>query len=161
MLGTDASEEQIQLAYEMMCELPPEQMGSNRSRIERAYSVLIDSKSRAAYDRRECAPLRPQRKRLSLKLDDWRILAACAVLLTAILVFVWVPLYGSRFRSFSAGDDLLDLDGHPFGTILQSDEKHLFPGGVAATAYLVELKSSKETRWFPQADLQASCRRAR
>jgi len=163
MLNVEASEEQVQLAYEMLSEMAPEQAGATRSEIERAYSVLKNPASRATYDRLETMPVRPPRKwsLKMIKLNDPRLLAACVVLLVAILGLVWVPLYGSRFRSFSAGDQLVDLNGHAFGTIVQSDERHTFPGGQSSEAFLVEISSTKELRWFPAMDLKAACRKRR
>jgi hypothetical protein len=159
MLEPDASKEQIQLAYEMLCELPQDQMGANRGDIERAYAALISPTSREAYDRLETTPARPQKARFTL--NDGRLLAACTALLVLILVFVWIPLYGSRLRSFSPGDQLTGIDGRPFGTIVQTDDRHAFPGGGVATGYLVELSGSRQMRWYPANDLRATCRRVR
>ena len=159
MLETDASEEQVQLAYEMLCEMPAEQASRSRSEIERAYAVLKNPSSRATYDRLETTPLKKRREWVHL--DDVRVLAACVTTLVAILLCVWLPLYGSRFRTFTAGDQLVDLNGHSFGVVVQSDERHTFPGGIAVPAYLVELSASKDLRWFPTTDLQAACRRQR
>ena len=159
LLETDASKEQIQLAYEMLCELPQDKMGATRGEIERAYAALIVPASREAYDRLETTPLKVAKVKFSL--NDGRLLAACVGLLVLILVFVWVPLYGSRFRSFSPGDQLTIADGRPFGTIVQTEDRHEFPGGGVATGYLVELSGSREMRWYPANDLRATCRRAR
>ena len=158
MLEQDASEEQIQLAYEMLCEMSASQPHISKGQVERAYSVLINRSSRAAYDRLELTPVK--KKRQWIRLNDKRLLAACVVLLVAILGLVWVPLYGSRFRSFEAGDQLVDLGGRTFGVVVESEERHAFPGGEAAPAYLVELSSTRELRWYPATDLQAACRRS-
>ena len=128
MLGQDASEEQIQLAYEMLCEMSASQPHISRGQVERAYSVLINQTSRSAYDRLE--PAKKQRQRV--RLNDKRILAACVVLLVAILGLVWVPLYGSRLRSFEAGDQLVDLDGRSFGVVVQSEDRHPFATDLQA-----------------------------
>lgn len=159
MLEQDASEEQIQLAYEMLCEMAASQPHISRGKVERAYSVLINKSSRAAYDRLELTPVKV--KRQWIRLDDKRVLAACVVLLVAVLGLVWVPLYGSRLRSFEAGDQLVDLTGHAFGVVVESQDRHPFPGGESAPAYLVELSSNRELRWYPASDLQAACRRAK
>jgi hypothetical protein len=160
LLEPDASQDQVQLAYEMLCELPEGQAGPARTEIERAYTVLSHPTSRLAYDRLETTPP-VERPKLNLNLNNGRLLAACVGLLLVILVVVWVPLYGSRFRSFSTGDQVTDLSGRSFGTIVQSDERHLFPGGVAAPGFLVELSGTKQLRWYPVTDLQATCRRVR
>lgn len=159
MLEPNASKEQIQLAYEMLCELPPSQLGPGRGEVERAYAALIDQASRDAYDRLETLP--PPKPRARISLNDGRLLAACIALLVAILGFVWVPLYGSRFRSFSPGDRIQSADGRPFGTIVQTDDRHPFPGGGVSSAYLVEVSGTRELRWFPANDLKATCRRVR
>jgi len=82
------------------------------------------------------------------------------VLLLGILVFVWLPLYGSRFRTFSAGDRLVDRDGAPFGVVVQMSDQHEFDPGVKAPAYLIELSTDKQLRWYPAVDIQSTCRRA-
>ena len=159
LLEPDASNEQIQLAYEMLCELPQDKMGASRGEIERAYAALIVPASREAYDRLETTP--PRVAKASWSLNDGRLLAACVGLLVLILVFVWIPLYGSRLRSFSPGDQITSADGRPFGTIVQTEDRHAFPGGGVATGYLVELSGSQEMRWYPANDLRATCRRVR
>jgi len=155
----DATENQIQLAYEALAEQAPEGRGATQAQLDRAYSVLKNADSRRAYDRIETSPPPRQRRKL-IVLDDVRLLAACVVILVAILAFVWAPLYGSRFRSFSTGDRLVGLKGEPFGVVIQVEESHLFPTGISSAGYLVELNSTKELRWFPAADLAGTCRRA-
>ena len=157
-LEPDATEEQIQLAYEAIGERPPADRVASMSEVERAYSVLKNPASRMVYDRTETSAPRHARKRY---LNDLRVLAACLALLVGILGLVWLPLYGGRFRTFSAGDRLVDLDGASFGIVVQSHERHPFPGGALAPAYLVEMSLTKELRWFPVADLQAACRRSK
>ncbi|HET9480841.1 MAG TPA: DnaJ domain-containing protein [Candidatus Polarisedimenticolia bacterium] len=163
LLGLDATatEEQIQLAYEALAEKPDQARGCTLGALSRAYSVLMDPASRRLYDRRQARQPQRPRRRVSLKLDDKRLLAACIVLLLGILVFVWVPLYGSWFRSFSAGDRLVERNGSAFGLVVKTEDSHQFPGGATAPAYLVELSTTGEMRWYPASDLQAICRRAK
>lgn len=156
---TEATREQIQLAYERLEELPPAQRGALWSEITRAYTVLISPAGRRAYDQVETQRLRI-RHRPQL-LNDVRVLAVCAVLLVGILGFVWVPLYGSRLRSFSPGDALVTTHGQPFGTVVKTEERHTFPTGLSAPAYLVAVHGSGDLRWFPMNDVKASCRRAK
>ena len=151
----EASAEQIQLSFEMIEELPPDQRGASISKIENAYNILRNPATRLIYDRSERTPL----KQRSRRLDDVRLLAACLVVLVGILGFVWYPLYGGRLRSFSAGDHLVDVKGAAFGTVVQSEEIHGFPGQPSAPAYLIQTPLG-ELRWFPAADIQSICRRA-
>ncbi len=167
-LQPDASEDQIQLAYEAIEEMPIVERGASWTEITRAYSVLMEPGARRAYDAVETRPetrpvTRPLRIRQqrSFTLNDTRLLAACCVLLVGILAFVWYPLYGSRFRSFTAGDALVTTQGSPFGKVVQSVESHTFPAGGSAPAYLIELNGSRELRWFPMSDIKSSCRKAR
>jgi len=160
-LEPDATPEQIQLSYELLEELPDEERGASMSDVLRAYTVLKDPASRRVYDRMRTVPTRPPRRRRTGTLDDVRILIACCMLLVGILGFVWYPLYGNRLRSFSAGDQLVDLKGAPFGLVVKSDERHTFPNGAAASAYLVEVHSTGELVWYPSTDLTTTCRRAR
>ncbi len=159
-LAEDASEAEIQLAYERLAELSPEERGTSQSELDHAHSVLRDPKARQLHDRLRHLAVRTSRRRSRRRvLDDARLLVACLVFLVAILAFVWYPLYGSRFREFSAGDRLVDRTGAPFGVVVQVDERHLFPEGASAPAYLVELSSTKELHWYPAGDLKSSCRK--
>ncbi|HET6372156.1 MAG TPA: hypothetical protein VFG76_02540, partial [Candidatus Polarisedimenticolia bacterium] len=115
--------------------------------------------SRQAYDRSETLPLK--RRRATSRLNDPRLLAACVTLFIGILAFVWLPLYGSRFKTFETGDRLLDRSGFSFGVIVQSEEQHTFEGGVVAPAYLVKTAATGELRWFPMGDIQATCSKER
>ncbi len=151
----DAAAEQIQLSFEMIEELSPNQRGAPISEIEHAYSVLKNPATRQIYDRAERAP----QKQRSRKLDDVRLLVACLVVLVGILGFVWYPLYGGRLRSFSAGDHLVDIKGAAFGVVVQTKELHAFPNQPSAPAYLIQTPRG-ELRWFPAADIQSVCRRA-
>ena len=163
-LQPDATEDQIQLAYEALEEMPIVERGASWSDITRAYSVLMEPGARRAYDHVETRPgTLPPRvyRRRQFTLNDTRLLAACCVLLVGILGFVWYPLYGSRFRSFSAGDALVTTQGAPFGKVVQSVEAHSFPAGGSSPAYLIELNGTRELRWFPMSDIKSSCRKAR
>lgn len=155
----DASEDQIQLAYERLEETSPGQRGASWSQIARAYAVLINPAARRAYDQLERQ--RPRASHHRRMLNDARLLAVCAVLLVGILGFVWVPLYGSRLRSFSPGDALVTMQGQPFGTVVKTEERHTFPTGLSAPAYLVAVHGSGDLRWFPMNDLKASCRKSK
>lgn len=146
------------MAYERACELPPHARSATQGQLDRAYEILINSASRRVYDRLETTPIRRKRQ---LTLNNPLLLAISVVILVAVLGLVWVPLYGSRFRSFSAGDRLVDVHGASFGVVVKGEEMHQFQGGVSAPAYLVEMSSTKELRWFPATDLQAHCRHAR
>ena len=157
----DATDEQILLAYEALEENTP-QSSPAWQRIARAYEVLKHAESRRLYDRVETKPLVRVRSKVPFhfSLNDVRLLFVCGVLLVGILGFVWVPLYGSRFRSFSPGDALVTLKGESFGRLVRSEEMHTFPGGAAAPAYLIE-HTGGEMRWYPVNDIKGSCRRAR
>lgn len=157
----DASREEIQRAYERLEEMPPGLRSCTMGQLSRAYSVLMDEACRRSYDQIEMAPRQTivRRKRRKSLLADPRVLVACIVLLVGILTFVWYPLYGGRLRSFSPGDRLVDLQGASFGVLVEIDETHRFPGGITAPAYLVEMSSSKELRWFPADDIKISCRK--
>lgn len=157
-VAPDATEEQIQLAYEHLEEMAPERRGASWTEIMRAYMVLMDKAARRAYDALDTAPRKRPRKQL---LNDARLLAVCVVLIVAIVGFVWVPLYGDRFRTFSPGDRLVTVSGRPFGTVVKSEERHIFPGASPAPAYLIETEPSRELRWFPAADIKGTCRRLR
>jgi hypothetical protein len=162
-VALDASEEEIQLAYERIEELPDSARGAAWSEITRAYSVLKNQASRNAYDRMETGPLHTtvrRRRATRLNLNNARVLIVCGVLMVGILGFVWVPLYGSRFRTFTAGDALVTTQGAPFGTVVKSEEDHTFPTGVSSGAYLVSVHGTGELRWFPMNDIKSSCRRA-
>jgi hypothetical protein len=76
------------------------------------------------------------------------------------MLFVWYPLYGNRLRSFQAGDRLVDLSGTHFGVVVESSDRHEFPGGLTAEGYLIAVAGTGEHRWFPAADIRASCRKA-
>ena len=80
--------------------------------------------------------------------------------LMAIFVLVWYPLYGARFRSFTAGDRLVDLRGSEFGVVVQVEEMHSFPGGASGPGYLIERSDTRALQWYPALDLQGSCRKA-
>lgn len=165
-----ATGEEIRLAYEMLTgaaepdqsdfgmERPAPPDPSQINEIERAWLVLKTPARRRQYDQQETAGYRFLG--MSFKLDDSRVLAACVVLLVGILAFVWVPLYGSRFRSFSPGDHLVDTSGRPFGAIVRTEERHPFPGGITAEGYLVEESGSRELRWYPANDIRALCRKS-
>jgi len=155
----DATPEQIQLAYEALEELTSPHSGPLWIRITRAYDVLKSPESRRLYDNVETRPQIVRRRRL-FSLNDVRLLVVCGVLLVGILGFVWVPLYGDRFRSFSPGDALIALKGESFGTVVRTEDPHTFPSGSVAPAYLIQLNSG-ELRWYPMNDVKASCRHAR
>ncbi|HEY3176976.1 MAG TPA: DnaJ domain-containing protein [Candidatus Polarisedimenticolia bacterium] len=156
-----ASDDEIRLAYALLkgSEDSRTEHGVENDAITRAYEFLKNPGRRQAYDRAETES--KFSFSVGFKLNDPRLLAVCLALLLAILGLVWVPLYASRFRSFSAGDRLIDERGSEFGVVVQSDERHLFHGGVAAPAYLVETSPGGELRWYPAADLQGTCRRAK
>lgn len=164
-LTPEASEQQIQLAYEALLEAQPETWRGSKAEVDRAYSILRNSNARRLYDYEETAPVpgsstvaaRPARTKS--RLDDVRVLAACFVLLVGILLFVWYPLYGNRLRSFSPGDRLVGLDGAAFGLVVQAEEMHVFPNGTAP-AFLVEVAATGELRWYPASDIKAICRKA-
>jgi len=155
----DATPEQIQLAFEALEESTP-QAAPAWQRISRAYEVLKHPESRRLYDRVETKPEVVRRRLFTFSLNDVRLLVVCGVLLVGILGFVWVPLYGSRLRSFSPGDALVTVKGDPFGTVVRSEDIHRFPGGSTSAAYLIQLGSG-ELRWYPMNDIKASCRQAR
>jgi len=167
-LRPNATPEAIQLAFEHLEEVPDAERGAPMSDVLRAYTVLKDPAARRVYDQMQTRPSMVRtrtrsrsRSRSSSMFDDVRILIACGVLLVGVLGFVWYPLYGSRLRSFSAGDRLVDLKGAPFGLVVKSDGSHAFPGGVHAPAYLVEVHSTGTLVWYPASDLTSTCRRAR
>lgn len=157
-LEPDASSEQIQLAYEMLTEVSDEERGLTMAEVERAYRILSNPISRMSYDRVQTSPQKYiVAKRL---LDDARILVVSVLLLVGVLAFVWYPLYGDRFRSFSAGDRLVDLAGHEFGVVVQSSSTHTFPNGAEAEAYLIEMNGTGKLRWLPADDIRSTCRKA-
>jgi hypothetical protein len=158
-VNPNASDDEIRLAHALLkgSEDSIAERGLENDEITRAYEYLKNPGRRQAYDMAETG--RRLSPRIALNLDNPRILVACLVLLLAIVGLVWVPLYGSRFRSFAAGDRLVDTRGAQFGVVVQSDEHHLFAGGVVAPAYLVEMPGSGQLRWFPAADIQGTCRR--
>jgi len=155
---TRATPQEIQLAYEMLTEWSDAQRGASLPEIQRAYAILANPNARAAYDRicRSSRVIPKQRRGL----NDWRILAACIVLFVAIVGFVWVPLYGTRFKSFAAGDRLMDQANKPFGVVVETAEMHEFPGGIRVEGILVDLDEG-DLRWFPAADIRATCRKAK
>lgn len=158
-LTPEATRREIQLAYEMLTEVSDEERGATRAQVERAYAILVKPSSRKDYDRictstgRAVATRRP--------LDDWRVLAACFVLLVGILGFVWVPLYGDRLKSFDPGDRLIDRKGAPFGVVVEIADAHPFPSGVTTAGILIDLSDGTGPRWFPASDIRAICRKAR
>lgn len=159
-LKTRATPQEIQLAYEMLTEWSDAQRGASLQEIQRAYAILANPNARAAYDRvcrsSRVIPRREERR----PLNDWRILAACIVLFVAIVGFVWVPLYGNRFKSFAAGDRLMDQANKPFGVVVETAEMHEFPGGIRVEAILVDLDQG-DLQWFPAADIRATCRKVK
>ncbi len=155
-----ASDEEIRLAYDLILEVPPRERGTSQAEIERAFSILGNPATRRIYDRAQAGPAHGRRRPGPSRLHDWRILATCLVLLVGILAFVWLPLFGSRFRSFSAGDRLVDVRGAEFGVVVSFEDRHAFPGGKVSPAYLVETAPTKELRWFPAPDLQGACHTA-
>lgn len=167
-LKTEATSHDVQLAYEMLSEKADQKRGSSRVELDRAYRILMNPASRTSYDRvsRSSRTISQPGRRIQARrqsggrLDDWRILAACLVILFGILTFVWYPLYGSRLGSFSAGDRLVDAGGAPFGTIVKSEESHEFPTGVRVEAYLIQLHGSEDLRWIPATDVKAAYHRA-
>lgn len=163
-LAPEASAQEIQLAYEMLTEISDEERGVPLSEVERAYTVLINPGARRIYDRvcRSGASFTPRTSGPTRRsLDDWRVLAATTALLVAILGFVWLPLYGDRFRSFSAGDRLVNLQGAAFGVVVETADRHDFPTGISAEAILIDLADGSGLRWFPAADIRGTCRKAR
>lgn len=160
-LQPTASDAEIRLAFVLLkgSEAVPSANEVDNDEATRAYYFLKNPVRRQNYDRAETSGFAPVN--VKFKLDDVRVLVASAVLLAGILGFVWVPLYGSRFRTFSAGDRLVNATGTEFGLVVQSEERHTFPGGTMAPAFLIELPDSKELRWFPASDIKAACRRAK
>jgi len=155
---THASRQEIQLAYEMLTEVSDAQRGATLQDIQRAYGILANPNSRAVYDKLCTMPEVKPKKR---PLDDWRILAACIVLFIAIIGFVWVPLYGNRFKSFAAGDRLVDAESKaPFGVVVETAGAHEFPGGIRLEGILVDLHEGG-LQWFPAADIRATCSKAK
>ena len=159
-VAPQASDEEVHLAYALLKGSDEYSAGNGGlpDEIDRAWAVLKSPPQRQIYDRTETA----SRKliRVKLNLDDPRLLTACAALLVGLLVFVWVPLYGSRFRSFTPGDLLTDLKGSPFGTVVRSEARHHFANGIFAEAYLIQSARSDELRWYPVGDIQGVCRKA-
>ena len=126
----------------------------------RAYNFLKNPARRQAYDRAETSGF-VSPVNVNVKLGDVRVLVVVLVLLAGILGFVWVPLYGSRFRTFSAGDRLVNTAGVEFGKVIQSEEHHAFAGGATAPAFLIEMPGTQELRWFPADDIKSACRKAK
>jgi len=156
---THATPQEIQLAYEMLTEWSEAQRGATLAEIQRAYGILANPYSRIGYDRVCTSPdIIPKGSRRPL--DDWRILIGCAVLFFAIIGFVWVPLYGNRFKSFAAGDRLIDEHSQPFGVVVETAQQHEFPGGIRVEGILVDLHDG-DLQWFPAADIRAACRKAK
>lgn len=156
-----ASDSEIRLAFVLLkgTEAESNDVEGDNDEATRAYYFLKNPARRQNYDRSETTGFAPVN--LKLKFDDVRVLVATVVLLAGILGFVWVPLYGSRFRSFSAGDRLVNTAGVEFGLVVQSVERHTFPGGTVVPGFLIELPGSKELRWFPASDIKAACRRVK
>jgi len=164
---TTATDSEIRFAYVLLKGNEPPPTDEDEELLEvpdeatRAYNFLKNPARRLSYDRAETTGfVSPVNVSTNFKLDDMRILIACLVLLVGILGFVWVPLYGSRFRTFAAGDMLVSTTGSEFGRVVQSDERHTFPSGVMAPGYLIEMPT-KELRWFPATDIKGSCRKAK
>ena len=162
-----ATDAEIRLAFVLLkgaeagsAEPGSENLESNNDEALRAYNFLKNPARRQAYDQTETSGF-VSPVSVKFKLNDVRLLVAIFVLLAGILGFVWVPLYGNRFRSFSAGDRLVNTAGTEFGRVVQSEEQHSFPGGVTAPAFLIELPGTKELRWFPAMDIKAACRKAK
>ena len=160
-----ATDSEIRLSYVLLKKSsgagPTEDESDNPEIDEttRAYNFLKNPERRRNYDRAETTGHAPVN--MKVKLDDVRVLIASVVLLAGILGFVWVPLYGSRFRTFAAGDRLVNTAGSAFGLVVRSEEAHLFPGGVMAPGFLIELPGTKELRWYPADDIKAACRKAK
>ena len=160
-LKTTATYKEIQLAYEMLTEVSDRDRGASLPEIQRAYSVLVNPQFRAAYDKVCLSTTRVVHKPGVRRLDDWRILVGCIILFFAIIGFVWVPLYGSRFKTFAAGDTLVySENGSPFGVVVETAENHEFPGGIRVEGILVDLHDG-DLQWFPATDIRAACRKAK
>ncbi|MFQ5701886.1 MAG: hypothetical protein ACE5HU_08600 [Acidobacteriota bacterium] len=158
-LDTDATAEEIQLAFEMLGEWSDEMRGAPMAQIERAYRALINPASRRTYDLVCTAPSQQAEPRRG-RLDDWRVLAACLVVFLGIILFVWAPMLTTRFKSFSPGDHLLDQADQPFGVVVKSSDLHTFSANISSEAYLIRLDGSGDSRWFPAKEIRATFHRA-
>lgn len=161
-VSTDAGDDEIRLSYALLKQNFDE--GSRDPRwlaAQKAYDVLRVPARRREYDTQQSRRGGGGMKLdIKLNLNSPKLLATCCGLLLAIFVLIWYPLYGARFRSFTAGDHLVDLKGQEFGTVVQVEEMHTFPTGAAGPGYLIEKSDTRQLQWIPALDVQGACRKA-
>lgn len=145
-IAPESSHEDIRLAYAMA---RTQVEGQSLRRLEEAYKVLKNPKTRAAYDKEGLRQFEPLRSPVTL--------VAAVVLLIVSFVWLWLPEIQMRRKSFRSGQTLVEIrTGRVFGEVVRYETRHEFPGGMTAPAYLVKLGESGTERWFPAIDLQAT-----
>ncbi len=147
-IAPDASADEIRLAYAMA---KTTSEGPHLRRLEDAYEVLKNPKRRAAYDKEgQRTTIEPLKNPVTLVI--------AVVVLVAVFLWLWLPDINLRRKHFRAGQTIVEIrSGRPFGEIVRYEGNHPFPGGSSGAAYLVKVGSTGSERWFPAADLQATC----
>jgi curved DNA-binding protein CbpA len=84
--------------------------------------------------------------------------ALIVIFVLSFFLFVF-PRFRHTFVSLNQDDPLYDrYNGTYFGKIVKRENKHEFPNGAVADAYLIELASHTE-RWYPAIDIRKSFRK--
>ena len=124
--------------------------GPHLKKIDEAYDVLSNTKSREIYDKEGLE--RPNLLKSPLTL------AVCAMILILAILLLWIPTMKLHGKTFTAGQTLVETrTGKEFGTVVRADHDHLFSQGIMAPAYLVRPADGAPERWYPAIDLQRMC----
>ncbi len=146
-VSPEASVDEIRLAYAMAKQ---NAAGPYLARLEKAYDVLKDRESRAAYD--------AEGQQRTNYLRNPLTLVACIVVLVAAFALLWLPGIRLRQKTFLTGQELVTISTRaPFGEVLRYKPRHEFANGARGPAYLVRLAATGAERWFPAIDLQVTC----
>ena len=154
----DASDEEIQLAYQFLKRAHGERRGSvDIARVRAAYAQIGRREGRAFYDRRSSR--RPGRS-VAGRLGATGVLSLLLAALALVLLWSFAPALRASLVHFTPGDELsLKTEGRPLGTVQRYEPDHVFHNGSRAPAYLVEPQPGAPAVWYPARDLARIARR--
>ena len=165
-VSINASQREIEHAYQRLLKEARYNSQINRQDIELAYRVLGNPTQKAAYDKKLDqtsklsaigAALRRKKGKAGKQSYSARQLVRIALVLLVVAAIYFLIRFGYQLKDFSQGDVIyLKETNQRVGVIVQVEDDHLFAEAHRKRdAYLV--RTPEEERWIPANMVKAYC----
>jgi len=159
---SNASQMDIDRAYQKMVKESAYDNTISRKDIEQAYRTLADPTQRSLYDyslrevKKKLETTAKHKKMVIRRQKVFEFLRYAVIALFLVVLALFGTRYGYQIKSFSAGDQLYTIGTDQIvGQIEEIQDGHDF-GRVRETGCLVKLPNGNEI-WYPLAGIKASC----